>query len=101
MEIRFTAWITTDATCLTSENCDVTVLIDQITGYREGEYGEEVPEWESTGPEVFSAVTTTPANGGDDQDAIDQAEDLLRDAGWQITSNWEAVTTGYIATVTR
>lgn len=100
MDIRFTAWITTDATCLKTENSDVTVLVDQITGYSEGEYGEEVAKWESTGPEVFSAVTTAPASG-DDKDAIDQAEDLLRDAGWRITSTWEAVPTGYIASVTR
>lgn len=99
-DIRFTAWITTDSSCLTSDYCDVSVLIDRITGYRDDDNGQEVPDWESTGPEVFSAVTATPASG-DGKDAIDQAEDLLRDAGWQITSDWEAVPTGFIATVTR
>lgn len=99
-EIRFSAWITTDPTCLTTDYSDVSVLIDRITGYREDDNGNEVPDWESTGPEVFSAVTATPATD-DDKDAIDQAEDLLRDAGWQITSTWAAVPTGYVATVTR
>jgi hypothetical protein len=100
MSEQFTAWITTDASAVTTGHCDVIVLTDQITGYREGTNGDEIPEWESTGPEMFSAVTGVPVDG-DHKDAIDEAETLLNAAGWYRTADWEAVTTGYIATVTR
>jgi hypothetical protein len=99
-EYRFTAWITTDATCVTNGHCDVVVLIDEITAYSEGPNGDEIPEWESTGPEVFSAVTAIPCDG-DHEDATGEAETLLNTAGWHRTSDWEGVPTGYIATVAR
>jgi hypothetical protein len=100
MSKHFTAWITTDASAVDSGHCDVIVLTDRITGYREGNDGDEIPEWESIGPQVFSAVTTIPCDG-DHQAAIDESETLLNSAGWSRISNWEAVPTGYIATVTR
>ena len=98
-EHRFTAWITTDPTCVATGHCDVSVLLDEITAYSEGPDGEEIPEWESTGPEVFSAVTTIPCS--DHKAATDEAETLLNTAGWHLTSSWDGVPTGYIATVAR
>jgi hypothetical protein len=100
MSEQFTAWITTDPSCVTTGHCDVIVLMDKITAYSEGPNGDEIPEWESTGPEVFSAVTTIPCDG-DHKAVIDECETLLNAAGWGTTSDWEAVPTGYIATVTR
>lgn len=97
---RYTAWITTDRTCLTDDLCDVIVLTDKIIGYREGEDGRETPVWQSTDPQVFGGVTTVPTDG-DHQEVISQAEALLDEAGWSRASDWEATATGYIATVTR
>ena len=98
-DTHFTAWLTNDPSCLTGPVCDVTVLQDEAVSYRAAEDGTETPVWGSTGDPLFQAVTTVEAKNGDHDDAISQAKDLLANAGWTVTGEWDAVGTGYIATV--
>lgn len=100
---HFTAWLTTDPTCLDGANSDVTVLADDIAGYKSDSNGFEtdVPVWTSTGDPLTHAVTTVPAKGGDDGEAMREAADLLEARGWRTAGDWETVPTGYIVTVER
>jgi len=99
MSEHFTAWITTDASALPHGNIDVTVLADEITGYK-GE-NDETPVWGSTGDPLFYAETDIDARDGDRDALIHQAEKMLRDAGWSVAEPWDGVDTGYVATVER
>ena len=100
---HFTAWLTTDPSCLVGEPSDVTVLEDEIGGYEIDQFGNETdtPIWTSTTTEHMTAVTTVSARDGDHDDALTEAEALLRAAGWATVGDWEAVDTGYIITVER
>jgi hypothetical protein len=98
---HFTAWLTVDTTCLTGPVCDVAVLQDEAVSYRADQDGTESPVWGSTGDPLFHADTTVDAKDGDHDDAIKQAKELLDNAGWTITGDWDTVDTGYIATVER
>jgi hypothetical protein len=104
MTEHYTAWITNDRSCLETDHCDVTVLADKATSYRQDDEGNEIPDWESTGPAVFSAVTTVTVDA-DHAELIGQAEALLSEGGWHVVRNgdstWQGVPTGYIAEVTR
>lgn len=93
---HFTAWITTDPSSLAGDNADVTVLADKVSGWTKGTI-----DWASEGEQVFAAVTGVDARDGDDGDSIREGEDLLEAAGWHLVGTWEAVGTGYIATVER
>lgn len=103
---HFTAWITTTADCLVGDFCDVSVLRDEVIGYREDWEGNETPEWSSAGEgPVFTAdlaVRHDDRSGDTHGRAIDEAETALRKAGWTVEQReWESVTTGWIATVSR
>lgn len=93
---HFTAWITSDPSCLDQPNMDVVVLADILVGEPDDDNA-----WTSTSDQQFTAATSVPADGGDIQAAICEVADLLTDAGWEITGGWSDVPTGYIATVTR
>ncbi len=99
MTEHFTAWITTDASALPHGNIDITVLADEITGYRGDDY--DIPVYESTGDPLFYAETDIDARDGDHDGLIGKAEKMLRDAGWCVAESWEGVDTGYVATVER
>ena len=92
---HFTAWLTTDTTALDGACADVVVLADTDNGYA------DAPVWESTGDPLTHAVTTVDAREGDPEDAIREAEDLLRASGWRVVGTWAGVPTGSIATVER
>jgi hypothetical protein len=94
MEQHFTAWLTVDPTMVLNTNCDVLILEDEQTG----------PDW-TTKPgarEEFSAETSTPAETrGDHSAAQADAEDLMKQAGWETVGDWEQVDSGYVVTVQR
>lgn len=92
---HFTAWLTTDPTCLDQACADIVVLRDELRGE-----ADDPNAWASTSDERFSAATTVDAKDGDDEDAIREAAELLEAAGWKLDGGWEAVTTGYTVTVT-
>ncbi|TVL89794.1 hypothetical protein [Streptomyces sp. SAJ15] len=100
---HFTAWLTTDRTCLEDDQCDVTVLADKIAGYEFDSNGFETntPVWTSVGDPLWYAKTSHTADEDDDQSALEEAEELLEKAGWRLVGGWEAVTTGCTATVER
>ena len=93
---HFTAWLTTDPTCLDQGCADVVVLRDELRGEP-----DDPNAWSSTGDPLFSAATTVDAKDGDMEDAMREAVDLLETAGWKLDGNWEAVSTGATVTVTR
>lgn len=98
---RYTAWITTDGSCLDTPLCDVQVLPDAVTHYRDGGDGDEVPVYESRGPAVFSSTLDTPHAGPHDG-VEQQATEALNAAGWRVVGKWSAdVPTGLIAVVER
>ena len=86
----YVAWLTTDPTCLDQGCADVVVLRDEA----------DVAPGEDNEP-LFTAVTTVDARDGDHDDAIREAESLLKAAGWRLEGGWEPVTTGCTATVVR
>ncbi len=94
---HFSAWLTTDLSALAGRNADITVLPDEIAGYRDED--EQVPEWMSTGDPVFHAETVCDAVEGDIADAMGQAEELLAEAGWRPVGDWSAIDSGMIVTV--
>lgn len=101
---HFTAWMVNDPSCLDQPCMDVTVIEDKIDSYREVttlQETEEIPEWVSSGEQMFHAVTTVNAKEGDAEDGISQAVDLLGEAGWRVVGTWEAVANAYLATVER
>lgn len=91
---HFTAWITNDPSFLAGDYIDVIVLADKEGGERNGR-----PVWVSVGDPLFHADTTVRPDGSADKEAEEQAKALLEQAGWQVTGDFEGVTTGYIATV--
>ncbi|MFG2913370.1 hypothetical protein ACGF0D_10825 [Kitasatospora sp. NPDC048298] len=93
---HFTAWLVNDRSCLDGDDCDIAVLADQVAGWKKGK-----PDWSSTGNPLFHALTGITASDGDDEEAIDRAEELLAEAGWSTDGFWEAVDTGYVVTVER
>lgn len=103
MNHHFTAWITTDPSCLEGPYADVVVIEDEIFGYRLDENGDAdhtKPLWESTGEWVFHAPTAIRYD--DDHDLmLKRAVEVLDTNGWSLTGHWEGVTTGYVATVIR
>ncbi len=100
---HFTAWVTTDRSCLESDYADVQVFADDITqdlGHNShGSHAWKI-EFEMTGDPLMTAVTDVDVTDPDEtKDATEAAEDLLEAAGWRVTGTWEAVGTGYIAEV--
>ena len=99
---HFTAWLVDDRSCLDQDNCDVTVLADDITTFIDYDHdGTEIekPEYSSTGDPVFYGITGVDARNGDINEAIREAEQMLDDAGWQTSGTWEAVGTSYVVEV--
>lgn len=96
MTEHFTAWLTTDPSCLDQACADVVVLRDELRGE-----ADDPNAWASTDDERFSAVTTVDAKDGDQVDAMREAVELLEAAGWKLDGEWEAVPTGATVTVTR
>ncbi|NUP24161.1 MAG: hypothetical protein HOZ81_50515 [Streptomyces sp.] len=100
MQTHFTAWLVNDRTCLDQDNCDITVLADDITtDYGPDDSEAEKTVYSSTGEPLFYAVTGVSARDGDGDAAIREAEELLADSGWRITGSWEAVGTGGVVEV--
>lgn len=100
---HFTAWISVTSNVLSNEFCDVEVLEDEVHGYRLDSEGNEIPQWSSngTGP-VYSALLGVRHDEEDIYDrAIEEVEDKLDKAGWSVEGDWEAVDTGWTATVER
>jgi hypothetical protein len=104
---RYTAWITTDPSCLDADGrIDVVVLRDEIVGCDVDDDRNEVPVWSSAGESpVFSAKTTNDASEDIDWDGpagvYAQVVELLEAAGWSVESPWETIATGAIAVVQR
>lgn len=94
MTEHFTAWLTTDPSCLDQACADVVVLADELRGEP-----DDPNAWASTTDQRFKAVTTVDAKDGDHKDAMREATDLLESAGWSLDGAWEANDTGYIVTV--
>lgn len=111
--MHYTAWITSSRDCLTSDYCDVVVLRDEVSGYREDSNGNEVPEYTSAGEgPVFESVLSSRYDAEDLNAVVfDEADRLLAEAGWRVeypdfptdhpNVTWQPVTTGCLATVTR
>lgn len=93
---HFTAWLTTDSSCLAGDVCDVVVLEDELLGE-----ADDPRAWASTSKEHFQVETSVDARDGEHADAIAEAGELLEAAGWRIVGCWEPVGTGYTATVER
>lgn len=96
---HFTAWLVNDRSCLDQDCMDLTILEDKLTGADP----ENDDHWscDSSKERAFYAVTTVSARDGDIEDAIDQAEDLMREAGWRTVGKWDACPNSYIVTVER
>lgn len=100
---HFTVWVTTDPSCLEGPYTDVTVIEDEIFGYRLDDNGDPDhtrPLWESSGEWVFNAPTTIRYNADHDV-MLKHALEVLDTNGWIRDTPWQAVNSGYVATVIR
>ncbi len=102
-EQHYTAWITTDKSCLTSEYVSLIVLKDEISHHKRDDNGFETdePVWASKGDPVFSAELPVKADEEEWDKLYESAKSVLADAGWEIVSEWDVVDTGGTATVER
>lgn len=102
---RYSAWITTDLTCLEGDLADVSVLTDEITGYRYDSDGNEIPVWAPTSADPLLHFVTTVAVGPDtdpwSNGLAEEANDLLHQNGWRVLTDWETDATGAVADVER
>lgn len=99
MTEHYTAWVTTDRTCLDSDFADVVVLRDKAAGTTVTDSGAEVTHWTSTGDPHFQQETTV-RHDGDDEEIINAATDILEQVGWEVVDDeWQPVDTGYITAV--
>lgn len=96
---HFTAWMVNDTSCLETGCMDITVLEDQFDGADPGKDSDWITD--ASKPPAFHAVTTVDAREGDAQDGCDQADALMREAGWERAGGWDVVDNAYIATVRR
>jgi hypothetical protein len=96
---HYTAWLVNDTSCLDQACMDLTVLEDELIGGDPEKRGD----WstDASKDRAFYGVTAVDAEEGDIQKATEEAEDMLREAGWRMTDKWEAVTNAYIVTVER
>jgi hypothetical protein len=110
VETHYTAWMTNDPSCLSGPFMDVTVLEDEVSGYKDGEVTdsetmerEQLPQWttKSGDSQMFHAETGVRAADGEAQDGIREAKTLLEQAGWRTVGEWEATPNSYTATVVR
>lgn len=99
---NYVAALTNAADCVAGDYCDVSVIESEISGYREDHEGNEVPEYGMTGVVAMDAVETTVRTDADAiEDALAQADAILRDAGWTRVGNWEPSPNAYYADVER
>lgn len=95
--MHFTAWLVNDTSCLDQDNCDITIIEDQLIA---GD-PEDDRNWatDSCKPPAFYATTSVNAKGGDIDAALTEARELMAAAGWQPVGAWQAADTAYIVTV--
>lgn len=94
---HFTAWLVNDTSCLDQDNCDITILQDQlIAGDPEDDHNWAT---DASKPTAFHAITSVNAKNGDIDAALDEARTLMAAAGWQLVGGWEAADNAYTVTV--
>lgn len=92
MDQHFTAWLVIAREALTGTHYEVEIVEDE---YVHG------AGWERAGAFVFEAATSVDIEDGDHEKAKEEAEELMRAAGWHRVERWCDVDTGYAATVER
>lgn len=96
---HYTAWLTNVASCLDQPNIDLTVLQDKLTGADPTQDGDWSTDPDR--PQALYAVTSVPAEDGDIDDAIKEAENLLVASGWTTIGAWDVCDSSYFITVER
>lgn len=96
---HFTAWLVNDTSALDQPCMDITVLEDELIGADP----EDDSSWstDTTKPTALYAVTKVDARDGNAEDGCNEAEDLMRNAGWRTIGQWDAVDNAYVVTVER
>jgi hypothetical protein len=96
---HFTAWMATGSSVLDQPCMDVTIIEDELLGADP----DNETHWsdDTSKPQPFYAVTTVNAKDGDAQDGINEAEALMRAAGWRVAGQWRDTSSAYVATVER
>jgi hypothetical protein len=92
MTEHFTAWLTTERSCLDGDFMDVSVLRDEP-------FGED--GWTSTTERVAYGVTMIKASDQLTEAGMAAAVETLELTGWRKAGEWEAVSTGYVVTAER
>jgi len=98
---QFVATLANCADVVTGDNCDVSVIESEIVSYYEDYDGNVIPEYEMNGNVAMDAIETTVPTDGDIHAALDEADTILRDAGWVRVEDWEASESAYCAEVER
>ncbi|WP_326681678.1 hypothetical protein [Streptomyces sp. NBC_01237] len=95
---HFTAWFTDDPSV--SDKCVLDIFKDEIVGYETGLSGftTDEPVWGAAGRPILNIPTAMDVNSGR-RDTLRQAEQLLRDAGWEAVGGWSDNQSGYTITV--
>lgn len=96
---HFTAWLVNISSYLDQPNMDLTVFEDTLLG---GDSDDDA-SWSTDGSKgaAFYAITSVSAEGGDIDDGLGEARDLLEAAGWSVVGAWEPTDNAYTVTVER
>lgn len=102
-KITYTAAITTAASDVTGDFCDVTVIENVIHGYTTDGEGNEVPDY-GLSDTLAMRATELPIRT-DDDDVLgkveDAAEAVLTANGWRITGEWDVADNALYASAER
>lgn len=103
MENHYSAWISITTDVLDNDHCALDVIRDEIVGIVDAPDGGEIPQWGSDGSDPVVQHTLTVDHNDDNaaDKAIAETETVLEELGWTLISGWNAVDTGYVATVAK
>ncbi|MFJ2217731.1 hypothetical protein ACIQVO_37100 [Streptomyces sp. NPDC101062] len=95
---HFTAWFTDDLSA--SDQCVLDIVKDEIVRYEADRSGftTDEPLWGAKGQPILNIPTAMDASSGR-PDTLRQAEQLLRDAGWETVGDWSDNQSGYTVAV--
>jgi len=102
--ITYTAAIATASDVVTGDFCDVCVIENEIDGWREDEYSNDVkPVYGMTSRTPMEPVETNIRVDDEDKlsKAADAADEILRANGWNRTDDWSFGDNAMYATVER
>lgn len=101
-DTTYTAALATASDVVFGDFCDVSVVENEVTSYRQGSDGYDIPVYGMTSVVAMDAVETTVRTDADNYgDAETDADEILAANGWVRIGDWEPSDNAYYAPVER